>query len=135
MRITKKIDLSDWVLPNVFNEGKTFEDLLQTAIEEVLEIVFDDEDDKPYIYFPVEWNETDGYGGPKVSDPLTIYMVIESIKTVCSFNLRESLAGTLESCAEDGSHSEGLSKLSHALRDLANEIDAACAKHIKETKQ
>lgn len=134
MRITKKIDLSDWVLPDVFNEGKTFEDVLQTAIEEVLEIVFDDEDDKPYIYFPVKWGETDGYGGPKVSDPLTIYMVFESIKTTCAFNLRGALADTLESCAEDGSFSEGLPKLSHALRDLANEIDAACAKHIKGTK-
>ena len=133
MRVGKKPDLSEWVLPDVFDEEKTFKEMLQTAIEEVLEIIFEDEDEKPYIYFPITWGESDGNGGSKVSDPLTIYLTLDSINTVYSFNLMESLASSLEHCAEDGSFSDQLPKLSRAFRELADEIDAAVEKFKERT--
>lgn len=132
MRIGEKPDLSEWVLPDVFDPEKTFTEMLQDALEQTLEVIFEDEDQQAYIYFPVKWGDTDGRGGPAVSDPLTIHLALDSIGSAYSFNLREALAASLEWCAEDGSFSDQLPKLSHALRELANEIDAACAKHIKE---
>jgi hypothetical protein len=131
-RLGKKPDLSDWVLPDVFDEEKTFREMLQDALEQALEVVFEEEEEKPYIYFPAEWGNHDGNGGPAIVDPLTIYLVLDSINAAYAFNLKESLAGSLEMCAEDGSFSDTLPKISHALRELANEIDAACAKHSKE---
>ena len=40
-------------------------------------------------------------------------------------NLREALADSIQDCANDGSFSTGLGRLSVALRALADEIDAA----------
>ena len=131
-RLGEKPDLSDWVLPDVFDEEKTFREMLQDALEQVLEVVFEEEDEQAYIYYPVIWGDTDGAGGPAISDPLTVYLLLDSVHSGYSFNLREALAGVFEICAEDGSYSDGLPKLSSAFRELANEIDAACAKHIKE---
>jgi hypothetical protein len=128
-RLGKKPDLSDWNLPDVFDEEKTFREMLQDALEQVLTAIFEEKPEEAYIYFPVEWGDTDGRGGPAISDPLTIYLALNSIDLAYSFNLREALATSLEWCAEDGSFSDQLPKLSHALRELANEIDAACAKH------
>ena len=116
----------------MFDEEKTFREMLQDGIEQTLECIFEDEDEKAYIFFPIEWEDSDGLGGPAVSDPLTIYLVLDSINTHYAFNLREALAGSLEFCAQDGSFSDQLPKLSHALRELANDIDAACTKHSKE---
>ena len=130
-RLSGKPDLSDWNLPDVFDEEKTFKEMFQDGLEQTLECIFEDQDDKAYIFFPIEWGETDGCGGPGVSDPLTIYLRLDSINTHYAFNLREALAGSLEFCAEDGSFSDQLPKLSHALRELANDIDAVCDKPRK----
>lgn len=132
--LRKKPDLSEWVLPDVFDPEKTFTEMLQDALEQTLEVIFEDEDQQAYIHFPSLWGETDGGGGPAVSDPLTIHLALDSIGSTVVFNLREALEGTVQMCAEDGSFSDQLPKLSHALRELANEIDAACASGAKHSE-
>lgn len=133
-----KPDLSEWGIEALEEVGKAVETGLRKAMAEALHYAF--EDDETYIYFPVECSKepdekrrgTDGLGGPEVSDPLTVYLRVGlegyGEKPTYEFNLRGALADSIEACANDGSFSAGLGRLSVALRALADEIDAARAK-------
>ena len=72
----------------------------------------------------------------EVTDPLTVYLRVglegDGEKPTYEFNLRQALADSIETCADDGSFSTGLGRLSVALRALADEIDAARAKSNEE---
>lgn len=130
----KKPDLSEWVLPDVFEPEKTFTEMLQDALEQTLEVIFEEEDQQAYIHFPALWDETDGEGEPPTPDPLTIHLALDSINCAVSFSLREAIDGPVALCSEDGSYLDQLPRLSHALRELANEIDAACAAGAKHSE-
>lgn len=129
-------DLSGWGVEAIEKVGRSLNDALLEALTEVLGGIF--EGDETYIYFPVEWSGHkgralggDGIGGPEVADPLTVYLRVgmesQGEKPTYRFNLRDALARSLTDCAHDGSFSEGLGRLSEALRTWADEIDAARA--------
>lgn len=139
-----KPDISEWEIDAITEVTEIIQDGLLKAVSEALQSAF--EDDETYIYFPIEWiNEpgaertgTDGIGGKPVTDPLTVYLRVgieggvDREKPTFEFNLRESLADSIDNCAEDGSFSAGLGRLSESLRALADEIDAARAKSNAE---
>lgn len=128
-------DLSGWNLDAVEEITGKINASIYKAAAEALQYIFDGH--QTYIYFPVEWSKepyeampgTDGIGGPEVADPLTVYLRVgmgsEDAEPTYEFNLREALADSIELCAEDGSFSAGLGRLSVALRALADEIDTA----------
>ena len=128
-------DVSEWGIAALDELGETISSGLRKALTEVLTYAF--QDDETYIYFPVEWSKepdeewhgTDGLSGPEVADPLTVYLRVGlecgGEKPTYEFNLRAALADSIKDCANDGSFSTGLGRLSVALRALADEIDAA----------
>ena len=122
-----KPELSEWKLEAAEGIFRSVEKAIHRAAGEALHYAF--ESDNSYLYFPVEWGDSDGIGGPVVEDPLTIYLRVglegDGEKPTFEFNLRDALADTIEACKEDGSFSPGLGRLSDALRDLAAYIDAA----------
>jgi hypothetical protein len=136
-RIKGEIDLSSWSLGSIDELHKGMEQLLLNATRDVLNIALDGDDS--YITFPIEWAgapgakyNSDGHGGPVVTDPLTVYLSTglgggEGCDPIYAFSLREALQSGISNCAEDGSFSHGLSLLSASLRELADEIDAAVA--------
>jgi hypothetical protein len=123
--------LADWGIDAFENIEQIFRD----GLAEVVEHAFAEDD--TYIYFPVQYSRdpefgkkgSDGIFGEEVSDPLTVYLRIalayDDDRPTYSFNLRDSIQDELNYCKEDGSYSFGLSRLSKALRGLADEIDAA----------
>ena len=132
--VRHKPDLSKWSLPLSDEITSTLEKAISNTVESVLELAFDEGD--TYITFPIEWvsdsRNSDGHGGPAVTDPLTVYLVVDigsddNEKPIYEFNLRDVLAGSISDCASDGSFSNGLSKLSASFKALAEEIDAAIA--------
>ena len=82
-------------------------------------------------YFPKDWApRSDGWHGDDVPDPLTIYLVDDGEQEVFSaLSLTEVLERSIKACEEDGSFSVGLRQVSEKMKDLAAQIDAACAKH------
>ena len=126
-RVCGKVDLSDWGIRALNDVNQVIGEALLKAVEEALDYAF--EDDETYFYFPAEWPRSDGVGGPAVADPLTIYLRVglegDGEKPTYRFNLREAVAESMAACREDGSSSTGLGRISAALRELADEIDAA----------
>lgn len=123
-----KIDISDWGIQAFNKVSNILEKSFCKAISEVLTYAF--EIDETYIDFPVQWERMDGSGVPSVKDPLTVYLHLaldngDGKLPTYEFNLRDSLSGAIADCAIDGSFSTGLGRLSTALRQLADEIDAA----------
>lgn len=132
-----KADVSNWDLDSIDNLAESIGLALRTAVEEVLQLAF--EDDETHVYFPVEWSKEpddetagcDGIGGPEVADPLTVYLRVaigDGEKPTFAFNLRRALQDSIDACAQDGSFAAGLGRLSISLRQLADDIDAARAK-------
>jgi hypothetical protein len=131
MKPTKyKADLSGWNLDSIGDISIKLSEVVLAATAESLQHIF--ESDETYIYFPVEWEDSDGIGGAAVDDPLTIYLRVgmesDGEKPTFQFNLRDVLKGTMEWCASDGSFSEGLGRLSDSLKALAKDIDDARSK-------
>ncbi len=128
-----KPDLSGWTLDAFDKASATMETCFRDAVSEALHLAL--EDGSTYIYFPVEWDDQDGLSGPAVEDPLTCYLRFglesDGESPTYEFNLRDALDDSIESCAHDGSFSEGLGRLSLALRQLADEIEAARLVHSK----
>ena len=140
-RHSGEIDLSGWSLGSIDELHKGMEQLLLNAARDVLNIALDS--DESYLSCPVIWagkpgdeHSSDGQGGPAVADPLTLYLCTslggsELKDPTYTFNLREILQSDIRECARDGSFSHGLSLLGAALRDLADEIDAAVSMRAK----
>lgn len=133
-------DLTNWGLNSIDELSESIDSALRKTVAEVLQLAF--EDDQTEIYFPVQWSKepgeecegSDGIGGIEVADPLTVYLRVaigEAEAPTFSFNLREALQDTMDGCAEDGSWSRGLARLSGALRQLADDIDTARDKSNK----
>lgn len=119
--------LKDWNLEAVDEIGKALEGVVLKAAAEALHCAI--QDSEMSIYFPAEWGKHDGIGN-KNPDPLDVYLSVgitpdADNPAYYSFNLRECLADTLELCAEDGSFSAGLAKISESLKSLATDIDTA----------
>jgi hypothetical protein len=138
--VQKSVDLSGWFLNSLDDASAAVKPFLLKAVEDAIALAL--ADDATYAYFPIEWAAGPGddfegcdglHEGKEVSDPLTVYMCVglaNSEETpVYAFSLRDALANSLAACAEDGSFSYGLGRLSESLRGLADEIDAARAKH------
>lgn len=131
-KIKNEPDLTDWHLDTFDKIKDAIDPYIRKAAAEALTIAL--EGDESYIYFPVEWApESDGLCGKCPDDPLTLYLRValgpgNDNDPVYKTDLREALRDTIEQTAEDGSWSEGLSRLSGALRSLADELDAAVKK-------
>lgn len=131
-------NLKGWCL-NSINEANSMLEVLALKIaEEAIECAMKDE--MTHISFPVEWDSdpsnpedcesSDGHRGRTVKDPLTMHLDValdcgDFHSPTYEFNLRDALKDSLLACAEDGSFSYGLGRLSASLRDLADEIDDA----------
>jgi hypothetical protein len=136
-RKSGEINLSGCSLGSIDELHKGMEQLLLNASRDVLAMALDS--NESYLSFPIEWAgapgdkySSDGFGGPAVSDPLTMYLTTGLGDRLGSgptyvFNVREVLQDSIKTCAVDGSFKHGLSLLSAALRELADEIDSAAA--------
>ncbi len=114
--------------------------LLEQAAKCVVEVMLDSESENaPRLQFPIEWyiegiskgdHESDALI-EGVPDPLRVRVNFPAVSkkgdtgAFIDFNLRDSLAYGMRGAADDGSFGEGLTLLSAALRQLADEIDAA----------
>jgi len=130
---TPKPDLNEWSL----DSSEKLSSVINEMVAEALHYSLEDEGTR--ISLPVVWSEDtceqlgwgggDGLGGPNVEDPLTVYLRIGILSEVeaptYKFSLRDEVEASLEYFAEDGSYSFGFGRLSVALRELADEIDAA----------
>jgi hypothetical protein len=129
-----KPDITEWKLDAIEEVNEAISSMLSKALSEALHLAF--ENDETYIYFPVEWGDRDGIGGPGVSDPLTVYLCVglesDENKPTYEFNLRDALMDSIKGCAEHGSFSSGLGRLSESFRALADEIDTALANHSQK---
>jgi hypothetical protein len=77
------------------------------------------------VTIPVMWApDSDGWYGPTPDDPLTLYVVADETRQA-TVSLADEVDEYLSDHTEDGaSFREGLSRLSVALRALADKIDA-----------
>lgn len=114
-----EFDLSEYGVDAI---DKALESFRQAMLEGAAEVLRDMlVDDDTFAYFPIECNDV--FEG----DPLTIYIRFSNSAGTerFSFTLRDVLAQGIEDCKADGSYSENLQILSHALKTLAAELDAA----------
>jgi hypothetical protein len=127
LKDSPKVDLSDWQLDSFDKLAHSIREAVGKAASEALTLALEDED--TYLSFPIQWApSSDGHYDKAVTDPLTLYLHLalsDSGDEPCVFKctLRDALTRTLADTAEDGSFSYGLSRLSAALRELADEVD------------
>lgn len=130
------VDLSGWILESADDVARKIADEISgitlKAAGEAVQYALEDPETR--AYFPAEWGDTDGIDGPPVEDPLTVYVRIalhtEGEPPTWEFNIREILQDTIDDCASDGFFSEGLGRISSALRDLADDIDNARNEYV-----
>jgi hypothetical protein len=118
--------LDKWTLEATERYGDKNKSVVHKAASEALHYAFQSEE--TYIYFPAQWGDSDGIDVDSNPDPLNVYLCVDigwGHPSVYSTNLREALASTLKDCASDGSFSDGLSRISAALKSLSSEIDMA----------
>jgi len=117
-------DLSEWELDALDGVLGNFKEWLLKAATEAVTLALKDEDTG--VSWPAVWDRA----GKTTVDPLTMKLDVAlgsmlDEHPVYAFNIRAALQTYLEDCREDGSFSEGLGKIRNALRNLADEIDAA----------
>jgi hypothetical protein len=91
-------------------------------INEIIAEMFSDE--ATHFHLPFIWEDSDGSGGPPVSDPLTIYLTIDGDcqnGIVIDLNFRETM---IEQYSSGGIHDDKVLELSKALRELADMLEA-----------
>lgn len=126
---TRKIDFTQW---EMFGED---EQQLLTLMNKVAGDITNIYLERIKAEFPKIWApKIDGRRGKDVADPLTIFLVDQDAfdygdHVYAEFSLSEALIDYIEQCEEDGSFAHGLRQISASMKDLANRIDAACAKH------
>jgi hypothetical protein len=80
------------------------------------------------ISFAAIWGNHDGLGNKGAPNPLDIDLAIDNPfildPVYYRVSLRDAIIRDLDHCAEDGSFSLGLSRISVGLKKLASEIDA-----------
>jgi hypothetical protein len=119
-----EINFLEWNLPSLDNLTSLIDTGVRDVVKEVFGCVIDD--DLTYVSFPITWQPAhDGHSGLAVTDPLTMYIHFYEDGPVFETSLYECLEGEIDSCAEDGSFSDGLKLMSAELRKLADKIDAA----------
>lgn len=129
-------DLSEWTLSAPENIAATLEAAVYDAAREALEIELDSEF---YVTVPAYWApRSDGYGGPPVADPLTLYLHFPSFGGSNDGNEGPvyplSVADLLRDYMLDGEDGRpGCSastarSLAAALHSLAAEFEAAAEK-------
>ena len=100
---------------------------MREAAAEALELGMDDED--TYAFMPVIYGDSDGCGGPRCDDPLTVYFRVALTGgdegPIWASSLTKMLEDDIATCAEDGSWGDGLARIRDALRELADRIDNA----------
>lgn len=103
---------------------------VRDAAAEALQLALDDEE--TYAFFPAIWGDSDGCGGPRCDDPLTVYFRIAATDgdegPIWATSLTEMIEEEISRCAEDaedGIFNENLVRIRDALRDLADRIDNA----------
>lgn len=137
--VSNKPDMTEWGLESLETLKKDITVGLKKALAEAIHYAM--QDDQTNVYFPAiylrDMSHPENHGkksdgtrrGHEVADPLTVYLRVaacdhgEELPTY-SFNMRNALESDLDACKEDGSFAYGLTKLSSALRGLADEIDS-----------
>lgn len=116
-----KFDYELWESETLKEVEKYLKKSLLEAIEQAIG------SDDAFIYLPCLSGEDDGFGGPKVNDPLTVYMRVGlpgfDENPIYEFSIRDEVERDIKMC--DGDYSYGLARFAEALRDMAHEIDTA----------
>ena len=122
----RKVSIDGWEL----DAFRRFDEVIASAVAEALVLAFNDEDTT--VAWPAAYgHDSDGEGGPGVTDPLTLYLRVALHGTddleppVFAFNLREAIQRDIDDCREDGSYRRGLSDIRNALGLLVHDLDAA----------
>lgn len=126
------VSLKDWTLDASENLKSRLEAAVLEAAAEALQLALDDEE--TYAFFPAIWGDSDGCGGPRCDDPLTVYFRVAATDgiegPIWASSLTEMLESYIATCAEDGSWADGLARIRDALRALADRIDHALPSNV-----
>ena len=129
MKLKGQISLDHFNLESV----GLFTNMLLLSAKEALDLAF--ADDNTAAFFPAEYGDSDGLGGPAPVDPLTVYFQIaldgDDEGPYWQTSLSEMLEDTIGYCARDGSFSKGLERIRDGLRELADKIDAALPSNVR----
>lgn len=140
LKFRGEIDVFGW---DKFNKLRSeFDDVIADAVAEVIHEIM--KSDETYAYFPIRFANKEGDGGdgvigPQIDDPLVIYLRMDFLDEndegeTYAFNLRDSVREALDLNREyEGAYDFGMSRLSSALRALAEDIDAALKSGRSET--
>lgn len=123
-------DIEDWNFRFIEDGKEELEKMLKRGLREGLDLIFND----AYLQFAL-LDRVEGRTR-KVADPLTLYFFIDNLgvdgedRRVVSWSmaLGEMLDEHIEDCEQDGSCAAELTRISSALRELADRIDAAVPK-------
>lgn len=133
-------DISGWDLDALDEIRDAIEPIITKVANEAIRFAMEAENTG--VSWASKWTDEQGFGdgftagdapGADPIDPLDLYVEIGLGDTPDSnpqyaFNLRDILSDTLSECRDDGSYSEGLTRIKDALRALADEIEDALPK-------
>lgn len=128
--------LDDWDLEVIDEIRESLRGAILKGVAEVVDYALKEGD--ATAYFPFEWVNSDGLGGKQPDDPLTFYVQLPfgdiDEPPTFEFSLSAEILDSIELHAsprsgkiEDDEGVATLSKMSAALRELADKIDASLA--------
>ena len=127
------VSLKEWTLDATDKLQELLGAAVHEAAAEALQLALDDEE--TYAFMPAIWGDTDGCGGPRCDDPLTVYFRVAAMDgiegPIWASSLTKMLEDDIATCADDGSWSDGLARIRDALRELADRIDNALPSNVK----
>lgn len=128
--------LNDWNLEAIDEIQESLKGVILKGVAEVVDYVL--KEGEASAYFPFEWVTSDGIGGKQPDDPLTFYVQLPfgdiDEQPTFEFSLSAEILDSIGSHVsprsgkvEDDEGIATLSKMSAALRELADKIDASLA--------
>ena len=127
------VSLTEWDLEATDKLQALLSTAVREAAAEALRLALDD--DGTYAFMPAIWGDTDGCGGPRCDDPLTVYFSVAATDGVegpiWASSLTKMLEDQIAICAEDGSWADGFARIRDALRELADRIDHALPSNVR----
>ena len=128
--------LKDWNLEAIDEIQESLKGVILKGVAEVVDYVL--KEGEASAYFPFGWVNSDGIGGKQPDDPLTFYVALPFgdifEPPTFEFSLSAEILDSIElhvsprsGKVEDDEGIATLSKMSAALRDLADKIDASLA--------